>query len=77
MWLDNLKVHHSNEIKRWAEREGLRLVFNAPYSCEYNPIETLWAFAKKTFYNEELKIDKKLRFPEVERKVRKHIEAVK
>ncbi len=76
MFLDNLNVHHSNDVKRWAQREGLHLLFNAPYSCRFNPIETLWAFAKKPFFNEELMIYDKLRWGDVEERARKHVEAV-
>lgn len=50
MFLDNLRVHHSHIVKAWAAERGLHLLFNAPYSCTFNPIETLWAFSKRRFY---------------------------
>ena len=59
LFLDNLKVHHNAEVKEWCRRRGLELLFNAPYSCTYNPIEWLWAYSKKHFYQEEAIITKK------------------
>ena len=32
-----------------AKTLGIELVFNGTYSSEYNPIERLWAWAKKRF----------------------------
>jgi transposase len=47
--LDNLSVHHSHKVRDYAERNNTVLVFNAPYSSEYNPIERYWALSKRIF----------------------------
>jgi len=47
VFLDNLKLHHAQHIKAFARSLNLHLIFNASYSSEYNPIERLWAFAKR------------------------------
>lgn len=41
--LDNLRVHHSNLVKRWLERhkEEIEVFFLPPYSPELNPDEYL------------------------------------
>jgi transposase len=49
VFLDNLKIHHTHIIARKAESCSQVLVFNAPYSSHLNPIERLWALAKRQF----------------------------
>lgn len=40
--LDNLSAHKDNRVKSLAETLGLKLVFQPPYSPEFNPIELAW-----------------------------------
>ena len=76
MLLDNLSVHRSHVVRDWAENRGMHLLFNAPYSCQFNPIEWLWGFAKHEFYRDIMLVEKKLTFTAVEARVRHFIEAV-
>ena len=36
-------------VKKHAEENDINIVFNAVYSSEYNPVERLWLFAKRSF----------------------------
>ena len=49
LFLDNLQVHHTNAVKKLAQRLSIELVFNGTYSSEFMPIERLWAWAKHRF----------------------------
>jgi transposase len=49
LMLDNLRVHHTRQVKDAAARQNIKIIFNAPYSSEFNPIERLWAYAKRAF----------------------------
>ena len=49
MFLDNLRVHHMKEVKAHAASHSISLWYNAAYSPEFNPIEGLWAYAKRNF----------------------------
>lgn len=46
LFLDNLRLHYTYEVKEAAEKLHIRLLFNSPYSSEFNPIERLWAWSK-------------------------------
>ena len=49
VFLDNLRVHHSNRVKEYCGINKIKLVFNAAYSSEFNPVERLWALSKQLF----------------------------
>ena len=49
LFIDNLPMHHMYVIKDKAKYLGLGLVYNGTYSSEFNPIEILWANAKRKF----------------------------
>ena len=49
VFLDNLNIHHSYIVKERARINRQELIFNAAYSSEINPIERLWALAKRIF----------------------------
>ena len=49
VFLDNLRLHKTHAVKRYAEENDINLVFNGSYSSEYNPVERLWLFAKRKF----------------------------
>jgi transposase len=36
-------------VQKCARRNHQELIFNAAYSSKYNPIERLWAIAKRSF----------------------------
>lgn len=50
--MDNLSIHHCDEVKALAEAHGFVLVFVPPYSPAFNPIEEAWsklkAYLRKT-----------------------------
>ena len=49
IFLDNLQVHHTHLVRDNAEENNQVLIFNASYSSNLNPIERLWAVAKRQF----------------------------
>jgi putative transposase len=45
--LDNLRTHHSNELKSWCRKVGdVHLEYLPPYAPELNPIESVWGHGK-------------------------------
>ena len=46
IYMDNLAVHRSNVIRDRLNELGIAFVYNAPYSPEFNPIETVFSFVK-------------------------------
>jgi len=55
LFLDNLSVHHSRDVKERLEELSLPAIFNAPYSCANNPIELVFAVVKHFFKLERLR----------------------
>ena len=49
LFVDNLNMHYMKVVKQHAEMNDINLCFNAIYASEYNPVERLWLFAKRTF----------------------------
>lgn len=49
LFMDNLRLHRVKAFVELADRNGQELLYNAIYSSELNPIERLWAFAKRDF----------------------------
>ena len=46
VFVDNLRMHHSAVVKETAAQLNCELIYNAPYSSEFNPIERFWAYSK-------------------------------
>ena len=44
--LDNLNVHKASQIERVAEARGARVLWLAPYSPDFSPIEQCWSKLK-------------------------------
>jgi len=44
--MDNLSLHRSIEIRERMDELGFGYIFNAAYSPEFNPIETVFSLAK-------------------------------
>jgi transposase len=44
--MDNLRSHHSKEVRALADEFGIQLIFTPPYSPEMNPIEEAWSKLK-------------------------------
>ena len=55
--LDNAKIHHSAELTEMCLDAGILLVYLPPYSCDYNPIETLFAVLKRYIKKNRALID--------------------
>jgi transposase len=47
--MDNINFHHSKEIKDFAESLGVKIIYTPPYSPQFNPIELVFAQAKRIF----------------------------
>ena len=47
--VDNLPVHRTGPVVRYAESKQIELLYNATYSSTFNPIERLWAWSKQRF----------------------------
>ena len=46
VFMDRLNVHRSAKIRELAHQLGIKLVFNASYSPDLNPIERVFALTK-------------------------------
>jgi transposase len=49
LFLDNLRVHHSNKVKEYCLTHNIPLIFNIAYSPEYNPIENFFSLVKNKY----------------------------
>lgn len=45
--LDNLNVHKASQVEQVAARRGARVIWLAPYSPDYSPIEECWSKIKQ------------------------------
>jgi transposase len=48
--LDNVKFHHSKEVKEFALQQEWILLYIPPYSPWYNPIEGIFSVLKRHYY---------------------------
>lgn len=49
IFINNLTLHHTVALRNQAKANNQELYFNAAYSSHLNPIERLWALAKRQF----------------------------
>ena len=49
VFMDNLSVHRSKKTLQLMDTLGLRYIFNAPYSPDYNPIEFVFSMLKSKY----------------------------
>ena len=49
LFLDNLNVHRGKRAAAYCQRHNVKLLYNAIYVSEYNPIERLWLHSKANF----------------------------
>ena len=49
LFMDQLAVHKSREVKPWYEKLDITPVFNVAYSPEFNPIEAAFSKVKRIF----------------------------
>ncbi len=47
LFLDNARIHHSKIVSEYVKHKNINLLFNVPYSPEYNPIEIMFSKLKK------------------------------
>ena len=47
LFLDNARIHHAKIIKNYVTNNNIKLLFNTPYSPEFNPIEIMFSKLKK------------------------------
>lgn len=45
--LDNLKAHHDRRVVPLCTSRGVRVIYLAPYSHDFNPIEAGWGLQKQ------------------------------
>jgi transposase len=50
--LDNHSSHSSKKVQEALLNENITVLYLAPYSCEFNPIERLWALMKRHWKKE-------------------------
>lgn len=44
--MDNMRTHHSKEVKKVIEDLKIKVVYLPPYSPDFNPIEKMWSKIK-------------------------------
>lgn len=54
IFTDNLWLHRNKDFLERVKKNNQAILYNAPYSSHLNPIERLWAHAKKQFGREVL-----------------------
>lgn len=47
--LDNVRFHHSKEVKEFLNSKGVELLFTPPYSPWFNPIELCFSIVKRHY----------------------------
>lgn len=49
--LDNARIHHNKNLKDFCIENNITLLYNAPYTPEFNPIEYMFSTMKTHFRN--------------------------
>ena len=47
LFLDNASIHHSKILNHYIKLKHINMLFNVPYSPEFNPIEIMFSKLKK------------------------------
>ena len=57
IYMDNLSVHRSNDVKQRMDEMSIPYIFGPPYSPDYNPIENVFSMFKREMKirNQELR----------------------
>lgn len=45
--MDNAKAHHDKRVVEFCAERGVRVIYQSPYSPDFNPIEPAWALQKQ------------------------------
>lgn len=76
-FVDQHPLHGTEAVRTFCHRKGITLVFNAPYSSEFNAIERLWLLSKRVFRQQFIHSQvKSLKWQQVHRLVLNSIEQV-
>lgn len=54
LFMDNLMVHKSREVKEWYSKLNIKPIYNVSYSPEFNPIEAVFSKVKARFAEQRL-----------------------
>ena len=54
VFLDNSSVHRSKLIEEYCQKYDIKMIFNAPYCPDFNPIENLFSLWKNKVHNKVL-----------------------
>ena len=54
LFMDQLAVHKSREVRPWYEKLDITPVYNVAYSPEFNPIEAAFSKVKRIFNQRRL-----------------------
>ena len=54
LFMDQLTVHRSKEVRPWYAQLNIKPIFNVGYSPEYNPIESIFSIVKRHFNRDRL-----------------------
>lgn len=49
-YLDNATYHHGNKLKEFFFLNNLKILYGAPYSCEFNMCEFIFSHLKNLYY---------------------------
>ena len=63
LFMDNCTVHHSKLVTAYLREHNVRVIFNVPYSPQYNPIELYWGLVKNLYRRTKLAATLKARRP--------------
>jgi transposase len=54
IWLDNLRVHLTQEVREYCDENDIELIFNVPYCSHLSPIEYVFAQVKRLYKDKKL-----------------------
>lgn len=57
LFLDNASIHRANVVKDFCCKNRIKLLFNSPYSSEFQPCEYLWNLSKRIVRHEMAKLE--------------------
>ena len=56
LFLDNATIHRSKKVTFFFKDSGIHIIYNVPYSPQFNPIEQVWALVKAVFKRRKLEL---------------------
>lgn len=52
--IDNASIHRSKKMTMFIKNNNLKIIYNIPYSSQFNPIEYVFSLLRKKLLNEEI-----------------------